>query len=609
MRSPCDLHCRHGRHAPDHRRDRPAHALGPRVVLAVPDVPHAAREAARRAAAAARDRPRRTRGSCSTGRPRSSTTTSRCDPRWPDTLRRLSASGRISLGPWMVQMDEFMVSGETMVRDLQFGLAQAAQYGGAMPVGYLPDIFGHIAQMPQLLRLVGIDHAVAWRGIPASVDKTAFWWDAPDGSRVRCEYLYGSYSNGRDIPEDAKGLVLRAVDYATGARRRAARRHVVDERHRPPDAATVARAGRRRSERHAGRLPLRRHVAAGVPAAAADRRAPDGRRRAALRRARQPAHGRRVEPRRRAPGVRGRRARARTAGRADGRPVPAGRAVPARVLRRRVAQLGAQQRARLVVRVQSRRSRRSRRRPLPGSAPDRRRVGARRVARACERGRRGTDVDDRREPHCPRAIGHRRRHCFPATDRATSSPPTAPRCPTQLLGVITGEGYKTMVTGQKVRWVLDLMRGTEFAGRQIASYDVVEGAEFHDIVLQEAGPLDTRCDLSELKAHMLALGEDDTTMRLRVLVTPLRRSPVRHRIRSTGSAGPRSPVWTASRPPARSSRPMPRSGTSTSASRSTPRTVPTRSRRTTVFASAASVAWSTAATAATRTTTRRRPKT
>ena len=31
-----------------------------------------------------------------------------------------------------------------------------------------------------------------------------------------------------------------------------------------------------------------------------------------------------------------------------------------------------------------------------------------------------------------------------------------------------------MVTGQKVRWVLDLMRGTEFAGRTIASYDVVE---------------------------------------------------------------------------------------------------------------------------------------
>src|SRR5262245_669831 len=134
-------------------------------------------------------------------------------PEMEPTLRRLAASGRISVGPWMIQMDEFMVSGETMVRDLQFGLAQASEFGGAMQVGYLPDIFGHIAQMPQLLALVGIEHAVAWRGIPSSVDKTGFWWEAPNGSRVRCEYLYGSYSNGRDLPEDAKGLVLRAADY------------------------------------------------------------------------------------------------------------------------------------------------------------------------------------------------------------------------------------------------------------------------------------------------------------------------------------------------------------------------------------------------------------
>ena len=72
-----------------------------------------------------------------------------------------------------------------------------------MEVGYLPDMFGHVAQMPQLLRLAGLEHAVAWRGVPAAVEQTAFWWEAPDGSRVRAEYLYGSYSNGRDIPADA----------------------------------------------------------------------------------------------------------------------------------------------------------------------------------------------------------------------------------------------------------------------------------------------------------------------------------------------------------------------------------------------------------------------
>ena len=36
-----------------------------------------------------------------------------------------------------------------------------------MDVGYLPDMFGHVAQMPQLLRLAGFEHAVVWRGVPA----------------------------------------------------------------------------------------------------------------------------------------------------------------------------------------------------------------------------------------------------------------------------------------------------------------------------------------------------------------------------------------------------------------------------------------------------------
>src|SRR5213082_613537 len=129
------------------------------------------------------------------------------------TLERLAAAGRISVGPWMVLMDEFMVSGETMVRDLQYGLARAYELGGAMEVGYLPDMFGHVAQMPQLFRLAGLEHAVTWRGVPAAVEQTAFWWEAPDGSRVRTEYLYGSYSNGRDIPIDPDALVRRASDY------------------------------------------------------------------------------------------------------------------------------------------------------------------------------------------------------------------------------------------------------------------------------------------------------------------------------------------------------------------------------------------------------------
>ena len=128
-------------------------------------------------------------------------------------LAALVRAGRVQIGPWMVLMDEYMVSAETMVRDLQLGIARARTLGGAMNVGYLPDMFGHVSQMPQILRLAALEHAVVWRGVPSSITKSAFWWEAPDGSRVRAEYLYGSYSNGRDIPNDWAQLVARARGY------------------------------------------------------------------------------------------------------------------------------------------------------------------------------------------------------------------------------------------------------------------------------------------------------------------------------------------------------------------------------------------------------------
>jgi hypothetical protein len=130
-------------------------------------------------------------------------------------LRALAAARRLTMGPWYVLMDEFLATGETMVRDLQLGIAKGAAFGGAMEVGYLPDMFGHVAQMPQLLTQAGLSHAVVWRGVPESIDKSAFWWEAPDGSRVRAEYLVVGYSNGSSIPDDAKALVRRIADHET----------------------------------------------------------------------------------------------------------------------------------------------------------------------------------------------------------------------------------------------------------------------------------------------------------------------------------------------------------------------------------------------------------
>ena len=130
-----------------------------------------------------------------------------------ERLIRLNRSGRLAMGPWYTLPDEFLVSGETLVRNLRLGLRTAATLGGAMDVGYLPDMFGHVAQMPQILVLFGFEHAVVWRGVPAAMDRSAFHWSAPDGSTVRAEYLPEGYGNGARLPDEAEDLVRLVDDF------------------------------------------------------------------------------------------------------------------------------------------------------------------------------------------------------------------------------------------------------------------------------------------------------------------------------------------------------------------------------------------------------------
>ncbi len=130
-------------------------------------------------------------------------------PEAASRIRRLAAEGRLTMGPWYVLMDEFCVSGETIIRNLQRGLGRADEFAHPMTVGYLPDMFGHIAQMPQVLRLAGFEHTVVWRGVPAAIDRTGFWWHAPDGSTLRAEYLPVGYANGGYLPGDSDALLRR----------------------------------------------------------------------------------------------------------------------------------------------------------------------------------------------------------------------------------------------------------------------------------------------------------------------------------------------------------------------------------------------------------------
>jgi glycosyl hydrolase family 38/alpha mannosidase-like protein len=123
-------------------------------------------------------------------------------PEGEERIRALVLDRRLAIGPWLTLMDEFLVSGESIFRNLETGLARAEEIGGAMQIGYLPDQFGHVAQMPQILRLFGIGQAVVWRGVPAAIDSHVFEWEAPDGSIVGAEYLPEGYGNAADLQFD-----------------------------------------------------------------------------------------------------------------------------------------------------------------------------------------------------------------------------------------------------------------------------------------------------------------------------------------------------------------------------------------------------------------------
>ena len=113
-------------------------------------------------------------------------------------LRTLIQQGRLVIGPWYVLPDLFLVSGESIIRNLQIGLEVSNKFGNGLKVGYVPDPFGHPSQLPQLLQGLDIDNFIFMRGMPESINQLGtlhFNWLAPDGTSVRAYYTKEGYFN------------------------------------------------------------------------------------------------------------------------------------------------------------------------------------------------------------------------------------------------------------------------------------------------------------------------------------------------------------------------------------------------------------------------------
>ena len=120
-------------------------------------------------------------------------------------LKSFINSGRLLIGPWYILPDLFLVSGESTIRNLQIGHEMMKEFGGKMDVGYVPDPFGHIAQLPQILQGFGISTFVFMRGMPDEILKKntlLFNWLAPDSSSVLSYYTKDGYLNAANLGYD-----------------------------------------------------------------------------------------------------------------------------------------------------------------------------------------------------------------------------------------------------------------------------------------------------------------------------------------------------------------------------------------------------------------------
>lgn len=124
----------------------------------------------------------------------------------------LVAQKRIGIGPSFYQNEQVLVRGESITRNLLYGISTSLKYGKYYePIMYVPDSFGHSFNLPQIVNNFNIKYFIAYRGW--SEEKVAkesnFIWTGPQNSKLYASVLPLSYGLGKYMETDLKILKKR----------------------------------------------------------------------------------------------------------------------------------------------------------------------------------------------------------------------------------------------------------------------------------------------------------------------------------------------------------------------------------------------------------------
>jgi mannosylglycerate hydrolase len=134
-----------------------------------------------------------------------------------EEIKNYVQENRLSIGPFYVLADEFLVSGESLIRNLMIGHQIAKKFGNVMKAGYIPDPFGHIAQLPQILKGFEIPSVLFWRGFGNDFEENnlnmEFNWESPGkAATLLAIHLISSYGSLADLnTKKINGIYKRAL--------------------------------------------------------------------------------------------------------------------------------------------------------------------------------------------------------------------------------------------------------------------------------------------------------------------------------------------------------------------------------------------------------------
>lgn len=124
-------------------------------------------------------------------------------PQQRDKIAELVKDRKLLIGPWYVQPDMIIPSGEALVRNLLLGSKYAKNLGHCMNVGWVPDAFGQNRITPYLFKQLGLEGVYAWRGFDYDcLEDSIFWWKGNDNTVLPAVHFALGYGFYRGFPED-----------------------------------------------------------------------------------------------------------------------------------------------------------------------------------------------------------------------------------------------------------------------------------------------------------------------------------------------------------------------------------------------------------------------